>query len=491
MRLPRSAWPFVLVVSLLRLVAASRFPLTGDEAYYWMWSRHLAFGYVDHPPMVAWLIALTAPLGAQPGFVRLPFVVCEAVAAFAAGAAAERLARDPRAGAAAAIAFTLVPQTKLAFAAASPDGPFSACWALSVYLLARMERAPPSRRLLVALGAALGGALLSRAFGWALVFGVAAYACGRDRSALRARLWIAFAIAAALYAPFVYWNATHGWANVGFTLHDRQPFEPFALRRAAVLSTARLLVVAALMWLAAFFVALRPRRPLLAWTALPLPTVLAAISLSYPVESYWVLGPATALCAGIGIEFRTWSRRVRGMLLALAGGGFAYVTLAALFVALPEGAQARLLRPGSGALRGALYSGAFAYAPLAHTIGALATARHAGVLTDRNEIAAELTYEGLHPFLVGPAQARQWREWRTAPPQVSRVLFISYAPLQTATGEGNAVARAFRLLMPGPTLQPRFAGFVADSFYTLWCDDARADAAATLFDKAAVARTAR
>ena len=29
-----------------------------DEAYYWMWSKHLAGGYYDHPPMVAFVIRL-------------------------------------------------------------------------------------------------------------------------------------------------------------------------------------------------------------------------------------------------------------------------------------------------------------------------------------------------------------------------------------------------------------------------------------------------
>ena len=32
--------------------------LVPDEAYYWVWSRHLAMSYVDHPPMIAWLIRL-------------------------------------------------------------------------------------------------------------------------------------------------------------------------------------------------------------------------------------------------------------------------------------------------------------------------------------------------------------------------------------------------------------------------------------------------
>src|SRR5512144_3013452 len=41
---------------LLRLVAAAFTPLTFDEAYYWTWSKHLAGGYYDHPPMVAFVI---------------------------------------------------------------------------------------------------------------------------------------------------------------------------------------------------------------------------------------------------------------------------------------------------------------------------------------------------------------------------------------------------------------------------------------------------
>ena len=35
---------------------AALLPLSADEAYYWLWSKHLAAGYLDHPPAIAWLI---------------------------------------------------------------------------------------------------------------------------------------------------------------------------------------------------------------------------------------------------------------------------------------------------------------------------------------------------------------------------------------------------------------------------------------------------
>ncbi|HTO65264.1 MAG TPA: glycosyl transferase, partial [Bradyrhizobium sp.] len=57
-RLVRNTSLIVLALVALRLIAAAVTPLTFDEAYYWMWSKHLAGGYYDHPPMVALVIRL-------------------------------------------------------------------------------------------------------------------------------------------------------------------------------------------------------------------------------------------------------------------------------------------------------------------------------------------------------------------------------------------------------------------------------------------------
>jgi len=46
---------FVLLF-LVRLWFLAHFPLTGDEAYHWEWSRHPALGYYDHPPLTAYVI---------------------------------------------------------------------------------------------------------------------------------------------------------------------------------------------------------------------------------------------------------------------------------------------------------------------------------------------------------------------------------------------------------------------------------------------------
>ena len=57
-RLVRNTALTILALVALRLVGRRLDPLTFDEAYYWMWSKHLAGGYYDHPPGVALVIRL-------------------------------------------------------------------------------------------------------------------------------------------------------------------------------------------------------------------------------------------------------------------------------------------------------------------------------------------------------------------------------------------------------------------------------------------------
>jgi 4-amino-4-deoxy-L-arabinose transferase-like glycosyltransferase len=47
-----AAIAYFLVLKLLFAVAAAPF---ADEPYYWLWGRHLALSYYDHPPLQGWL----------------------------------------------------------------------------------------------------------------------------------------------------------------------------------------------------------------------------------------------------------------------------------------------------------------------------------------------------------------------------------------------------------------------------------------------------
>ena len=305
-------WGVVAVVTLLRATAAFAVPMTGDEAYYWEWSRHLALGYVDHPPMVAWVIAAGAWLGATPGAVRIGFVACGVVATVAAADCATTLAGDRRAGAVAAGAVALAPLLSLAFTSATPDGPYLAWTALTLAAAARAFRAPGTW-LFVALGVALGGALLSRLFALALLAGVVACALAPQRRSLwRAGLWLSLALAALAYAPFLWWNATHGWATFVFALAQRhQNIDPVSLVRPVVLFGIAAAAFSPGLWCAAFACAVRPPRALLGWTAIPLLGLLFALAVKESVEVYWLEGPFLALAVALGVASVALAPRAR------------------------------------------------------------------------------------------------------------------------------------------------------------------------------------
>ena len=175
-RITLVAWSMIAVVTAMRAVAAYSVPVTGDEAYYWEWARHLALGYSDHPPGVAYTIFAFMWLGTNPFAVRVGFIVCGVIATIFAAKTATRLTDgDVRAGAVTALAITLTPLSSVAFGSASPDGPYLAAWAATLYCAVRAFGSH-LRRDYVWLGVALGAVLLTRVLAYALIFGVVMYA---------------------------------------------------------------------------------------------------------------------------------------------------------------------------------------------------------------------------------------------------------------------------------------------------------------------------
>lgn len=62
------------LIVILRAVLAASANLAEDETYYWLWSTHLAAGYYDHPPMIAYWIR------AGPQFLARPLLACALLA---------------------------------------------------------------------------------------------------------------------------------------------------------------------------------------------------------------------------------------------------------------------------------------------------------------------------------------------------------------------------------------------------------------------------
>ncbi len=470
----------IAVMTALRAYAAFHFPLTADETYYWSWSLHPSFGYTDHPPMVAWLITVGAQLGHTYGFVRLPFIISEALSAVAVGMAAAIVVNDTRAGAFAAIAFALVPQTKLEFAESIPDGAYMCAWALSLWAAAALARRA-SWTATLALGAALAATVQSRTFGWALVLGVAAWALTARRDLVR-EVGVACAIALVAYIPFVLWNASVGWENFAFTFVHRQSIANFSPVKLIDISTVRFLFYGGLIVVVTWFLALRrpPYLPLVAWTALPLPVVLFVLSFAMRTESYWIIGPAASLAVAVGVWLARTTATARTLTFGVLGISTAFATAAALFLALPEDAQAAAFR-ARPSLEHAFSSGVYAYRPLADDLRAEAAAGTA-IFTDRYETSAELLWYGVPSHIVvASAQVPQWTRWYRPPSVPEHALLVTFrTPFGDAPGLEDRVRAAYEHVTPLKMLDYHYAGAPEGTFYVTRLDGPRPDAAAIL-----------
>ncbi len=133
---PRGVAALFLVWLMSRWVFDAMRELVPDEAYYWVWSRHLAMSYFDHPPVIAYLIRLgTLLLGNTELGVRCLIGVMTAGTVLILTLAAPRLTGDSRAASFVPIALLLSPMIAVVGSIATPDTP--ACFFQSAALAMR------------------------------------------------------------------------------------------------------------------------------------------------------------------------------------------------------------------------------------------------------------------------------------------------------------------------------------------------------------------
>lgn len=207
----------VLALTLARLAASGLADLAPDETYYWLWSRHLAFGYLDHPPMVAWSIALTTLLmGFSALVIRLPFVVMSAVVCWIAAVTARRLYGDAAIARRTALWLSASALISVGGILATPDVPSVFFWTAATYALARVDGSGDGRWwLLFGLLAGLGiEAKYTNLFLGPGVLVWFAFDARARRWLATPWPWAAAGVAVAAIAPNIVWNLLHDNATI-------------------------------------------------------------------------------------------------------------------------------------------------------------------------------------------------------------------------------------------------------------------------------------
>ena len=286
----------VLAITGLRLVWLALQPadLYPDEAQYWIWSRHLAFGYYSKPPLVVWLIGLTTSLfGDSELAVRLAAPLLHAAAAVFVYGIGARL-YDERIGFWSALAYASLPGVSVSAFIISTDAALLPCWAAALYAFVRArEEGGSAWWMLVGLAAGLG--LLAKyamAYWMLSALGFTLLISG-ERRFLRPLLG-SLALALLIYAPNFWWNLSNGFVSY---LHTRDNaalggplFHPDALIEffgsqfavfGPLLFAGLILLTAKLRCLA------EPRARLLAAFSLPTLLMMLTVSLLSRAHANW------------------------------------------------------------------------------------------------------------------------------------------------------------------------------------------------------------
>lgn len=242
---------------LAQAALAAGLPLVADEAYYLAWSRDLGPGYLDHPPGIAWWIALSGGHPRLTGLLVMPLAWgLLADAARRWGAARWRWIP------------ALAMATPLGFSAgllATPDAPLVFCWCLALWALS-------ARRLLL-VGLALGLGLWSKSALLVALPGLF-WVMGPKASLM------ASVVALAVYAPHVHWSLAHDGLPWSFQSSHRV-IDWHPLRPLEVIGGQALLVTPGIAWLA--YMAWRHGRD----DSDAIDRALRALGL--PVLAFWVL----------------------------------------------------------------------------------------------------------------------------------------------------------------------------------------------------------
>ena len=208
----------VAYMLVLRLLTLGQVELLVHEAYYWNYAQHMALSFLDHPPMVAWMIWLgTSLMGDNEFGVRIGAFLSGLVAMGYLYALA-RNRYDQSTGMRTMLLMAVLPLSAISGMLMTPDAPLLAAWAAALYY---MERALVAGRgsAWLGMGIAFGLGLLSKyTIGLlgcsALLFVILDPAARRWMR--RPHPYLAVALALLLFSPVLVWNYQHHWTSFLF-----------------------------------------------------------------------------------------------------------------------------------------------------------------------------------------------------------------------------------------------------------------------------------
>ncbi len=325
---------FVGLFFLLRLwyVAAGRIEISEDEAYQWLWSKHLALSYFSKPPLIAYLQFLGTSIWGDNEFgIRF---LSPVLAALLSVALLRFLARQgyARAGFWLILLLSATPMMLLGSTLLTVDAPSVFFWVLAMMAGWRAtETGALSCWILTGLFLGLG--LLSKYTAVVQILSLGVFLMTWKPARQRLRTigpYLALAISLLAFLPVILWNIQHDWITIRHLANRGGLDEPWSYKPnfmgeflGSEIGLLNPIFFGAVLWACVEFWRRFRDRPLFAylfWMGAPLFVFYFLYTVRSRVLPNWIapsVVPLFALLAIIGEEWRkTHARAVKGWLIA-------------------------------------------------------------------------------------------------------------------------------------------------------------------------------
>lgn len=211
MKLHPSAYAFALATVAVHLAFAHRFGYYRDELYFIDCAKHLAWGYVDQPPLAPFVTWLTGPLGYPVWGLRFFPGLMAGVTVLFGCAIARELGGRAFAQFLTALVIVLDPGLIGIAYGLSTEFLSPATWTALIYLTIRLVKTQnPRYYIWIALLVTLAFYAKYSIAGCAVALAIGLLACGHRKLLRSAWLGYGVALAVVLVLPNVLWQVAHG-----------------------------------------------------------------------------------------------------------------------------------------------------------------------------------------------------------------------------------------------------------------------------------------
>lgn len=215
---------------LLTLITAGQYGFFGDELYYFACSKHLAWGYVDHPPLVALLTRIGIWIFGET-MIGLRFMsgMAGAITVLLSARIAGMLGggKFSQSLAALSICFATAFPALSSFFSMNPVD-IMLC-TLFIYLLAKTIITPIPKKWIM-LGVLFGVGLLNKYTFFVLGFSlIVSLIITKRWGVLRSpRMYVGCLIGLVMFLPHIIWQIHHGWPTLEF-MHNATEYKNLSL----------------------------------------------------------------------------------------------------------------------------------------------------------------------------------------------------------------------------------------------------------------------